>query len=134
MSDRLAPVCTAEQIRAAYQVGLRIVWEENGELDRWEVVAVDDTSATTRFLAADGTETEGTASFNDLSSHSAFPVSTAITRETFDTPFGRLGGTHAVVSGGDGDRHFYFADDFPGPPMIIKGPGLLRRQVERSDA
>jgi hypothetical protein len=134
MTERLPPVCSADQIRGAYHVGLRITWEENEIRDTWEVEEVDDASATTRFTAADGTDTRATSTFESLSAHSAFPVGTKLTRETFDTPLGPMAGTHAVVVAPDGDRHFYFADAFPGPPMIIEGPGMVRRQVDRSDA
>ena len=134
MGERLPPICTADQIRAAYHAGLCIVWEEGGIRDTWDVIAVDDVSATTRFTAADGTATEHSSPFETLSGHSAFPVGTTVLRETFDTPLGALEGTHAIYRADGGEQHFYFADDYPGPPMIIRGPGTQRRQVARSDA
>ncbi len=133
MSERLPPVCTADQIRDAYHVGLRIVWEDNGERAVWDIVAVDETTATTRFTAADGTETESTATFEALSNHSAFPKGTTMVAEEFTTPAGTFAGTHAVVATPGGDHDFYFSDAHPGPPLIISSPGSLNQQIERND-
>lgn len=64
----------------------------------------------------------------------AFPIGpTAFHIESFQTPAGRFTGTHCVVSLPDGDQHFYFSDQHPGPPIRIEGPGVSRQQVERSD-
>lgn len=133
MSERLPPICTADQIKGSYHVGLRIVWDDDGERAVWDIVAVDETTATTKFTAADGTETERSATFEALSNHSAFPIGTAMAAEEFTTPAGTFAGTHVTVAQPDGDHHFYFSDAHPGPPMIISSPGSLNQQVERND-
>ena len=132
--DRHPAVCSPEDIRAAYVPGLRIVWEEDGQRDVWEIIRVEGDSVTTQFTSADGAQSERTATFEELSSHSAFPIGpTSFATEEFETPAGRFTGTHCMVATPDGDRHFYFSNRHPGPPMRIEGPGLLRQQVERSD-
>ncbi len=74
------------------------------------------------------------SSFEELSQHSAFPVGpSSFSEEDFETPAGRFHGTHVTVAVPDGERHFYFSDDHPGPPIRIEAPGLLRQQVERTD-
>lgn len=127
-------MCSAEDIRVAYQPGLRIVWEEAGAREVWEILDADDTTVTTRVTKSDGSRATHSASFEELSSHSAFPVGSTVFRiEAFETPAGRFTGTHCVVSISGGDQHFYFSDGHPGPPMRIEGPGVLRQQIERSD-
>jgi hypothetical protein len=79
MTERLPAICTPEVIKAAYRPGLRIVWEEGGLQEVWEIVAVDEEMATTRFIQAHGSQLERTARFEDLSSHSSFPVGTELT-------------------------------------------------------
>lgn len=135
MSDERHPaVCTPEQIRAAYLPGLRIVWEEAGERDVWEIVAVDGNEVMTRFTAPDGSHQEQASTFEQLSLHSAFPVGpTRFLEEDFETPAGRFHGTHCVVTTLDRKQHFYFSSDHPSPPIKIEGPGFVRQQIERSD-
>ena len=133
MSERLPPICSADQIKGAYHVGLQIVWDDNGERVVWDIVAVDDESATTRFTAADGTQTERTATFEALSNHSAFPIGTSVSAAAFQTPAGKFVGTKVTVTSPEGDNHFYFSDAHPGPPLIIASPGSVNQQVERSD-
>jgi hypothetical protein len=97
MTERLPAICTPEVIKAAYRPGLRIVWEEGGLQEVWEIVAVDEEMATTRFIQAHGSQLERTARFEDLSSHSSFPVGTELTKEDFETPAGRFHGTHPTL-------------------------------------
>ncbi len=76
---------------------------------------------------------ERTVDFETLSNHSAFPEGAALLAEEFETPAGTFAGTHVIVAHPDGDHHFYFSDAHPGPPMIIRTPGFVSQQVERSD-
>ena len=133
-SNRHSAVCSARDIRAVYQPGLRIVWEEAGEREVWEILDADDNKVTTRITTSDGDQVTRSASFEELSDHSAFPIGpTKFHSEAFETPAGRFTGTHCVVLAADGDQHFYFSDQHPGPPIRIEGPGALRQQIERSD-
>ena len=133
-SDRHPPVCSPDEIRAAYKPGLRIVWDEAGQREVWEITAVDQDTVTTRFTAANGSISEHAATFEQLSSHSAFPIGpTTFIEEEFETPAGQFHGTHCIVNAPKGDQHFYFSDEHPGPPIRIEGPGVARQQVERSD-
>ncbi len=134
MGERHPAICSPEAIAACYRPGLRIVWEQDGLRDVWEVVATDESTATTRFIAADGDVAERTASFEQLSMHSAFPVGTSEFIETdVETPAGLFRGTECIVATPEGVRRFFFSAAHPGPPIRITGPGFLRQQVERSD-
>lgn len=134
MTDVHPPVCSPEAIARTYRPGLRIVWEQNGTRDVWDVVSVDGDGVTTRFTASDGTVTTATATFAELSSHSAFPVGDTVFEDVeFTTPAGSFRGTRCTVSTPDGSRRFHFSATHPGPPIKIESDGFLRQQVERND-
>ena len=105
------------------------MWEESGQRDTWDIVDINEHSVTTRFTSADGSSSEDTATFEQLSNHSAFPVGTELTQEAFETPAGSFEGTHAIFD----DQHFYFSLAHPGPPIKIVSSGSVRQQVERTD-
>ncbi|MEM7048183.1 MAG: hypothetical protein AAF604_00925 [Acidobacteriota bacterium] len=147
-SETLPTPYTAEQIREAWVPGLVVVSrvEASGQtiLTRTEVIAADSEQVT---LSAQQTDPDGNylpevaehkASWTELRDHARFPADRAERRrQRRETPLGELDGWLYEVDHGDGSRgSFFFADDYPGSPVVFvqyhgKAATMLSEQIER---
>jgi hypothetical protein len=142
--DFLPTPYTAEQIRDEWQPGLELTTHDTTpEGESWTRTTVREASAESVSFAvvtlgADlepvGEETVGEATWIQLRDHARFPASRAgRTRETRETAFGELEGWLYVVDDEDGGvSEFFFADRFPGPPVIY-GKSRDGESVYRSE-
>lgn len=148
--EKLPTPYRAEQIRDAFQEGLWIVtrtWTPEGEsYSRLTVEAWSEEGATfgDRPVDASGNavadKTVGDATWEQLRDHASFPTGSASReRHSEETALGSLEGwLYRVDSPDGGHASFFFADDFPGPPILyqsVKGEDVLHRseQIQRSD-
>lgn len=140
---------SAQQIRDAFQEGLEIVtrtWSPEGEsLSRMTVEAWSEEGVTIADQPVDASgdlldeKTVVETTWTQLRDHANFPSASA-TRERHAalTALGRLEGWLYLVDSDDGTRaSFFFADRYPGPPVLyqaVKGEDVLYRaeQIERS--
>ncbi|MEJ2086655.1 MAG: hypothetical protein P8Y44_13435 [Acidobacteriota bacterium] len=120
---------TAEQIGNAWRQGYEMtmkIWTPDREtvsrtrVEGWSREAIetseqqlDDTGSPV------GDKTVSSSSWEDLRDHARFPVATTVReRTTRVTALGELEGWLYTVSGDEGRvSEFFFADDFPGPPV-----------------
>lgn len=114
---------TADQIREAFQPGLKVAFEltQGGETSRqdWLVTAATDDTVTIRFTSPEGTE-ERTSSFEDLRKHAEFPSQAATRSEsTWTCALGDLSGWTYVVTDGPKVSTFHFSAAHPGPPVLM---------------
>ncbi len=124
-----APPFTAAQIRAACPDGhaVDIVTTRDGEVvdrrrtvyfhpDEWAV------SMSVTALGADGEPVgdamEARSTWHELRDHAVFPGDvTTVTRETIETPLGRLECARYDVASGEVTLVFWFSGQFPGMPI-----------------
>ena len=148
-AETLPTPFTAEQIRDAFPVGLRVLTRTatpDGErLSRMTVVeaTVDGMAFSDQEVDAAGQPAgeavTGAASWEELRDHALFPADRA-GRERHSATFalGDLDGWLYVVRRDDGTRtELFFADAHPGPPVLFSGhrdgTELFRAEViERS--
>lgn len=140
---------TADQIRDAFPQGLQILMRVTTPagtsfskmvVQRWspdEVTmseqAVDEAGRPI------GPQTVATATWVELRDHASFSAETAIRRRAIQTtPLGSLEGwLYMVREGEESVSEFFFADAFPGPPILFSqsqtGTAQLRAEmIERS--
>ncbi len=123
---------TAEEIRDSFREGLQIVtrtWTPDGEtlsrmtVDAWgeEKVTIGDQPVDTDG-GPSGEETRAEATWTDLRDHAAFnPKHARRERHTAFTALGRFEGWLYTVDEEDaGLSLFFFADRYPGPPLLYQ--------------
>ncbi len=123
------PPFTSAQIRAACPQGHTVdsVTTRDGEVvDRRRTVYSDpdenEVSIGITPLDADGEPMadamEARSTWDDLRDSSVFPGDvTTVTRETIETPLGRLDCARYDVASGEVSLVFWFSEDFPGMPV-----------------
>ena len=124
-----APPFTSAQIREACPAGhaLDIVTTRGGEVvDRRRTVYFDPqasaVSISVTALDADGEPVgeamEARSTWDELRDHAVFPGEvTTVTRETIETPLGRLECARYDVASGEVTLVFWFSSQFPGMPI-----------------
>jgi hypothetical protein len=123
------PPFTSAQIRAAYHDGhtLDIVTTRDGEVvDRRRTVYLEPdeqaVSIHVSTLGADGDPIgeamTARSTWDDLRDHAAFADDvTSLTRETIETPLGRLECARYDVASGEVTLVYWFSDEYPGMPI-----------------
>ena len=136
---------TAEDIRDAWVVGLtvdtRLETAKGESFSRTVVTQWTEEQAhmTDQPLDAGRQPSGDAASFQltwvDLQNHARFPTEMATRkRVTWPTPLGSLEGWLYTVRHGDDDHaEFFFADDYPGPPVVYlrrtDGEVVMRAEI-----
>lgn len=139
-----APLATEEYLPTPFSAEeIRDVWVEGFEVTTRTRSAEGEVYSRTRVIAwsEDGfgmveiqVDEQGrpqernvsqyTGTWDELRSHALFPVSIASReRAERETPLGHLEGWLYRVRGGEGTTEFFFADDFPGPPVVYRRQG-----------
>ncbi len=124
-----APPFTSAQIREACPDGhtLDIVTTRDGEVvDRRRTVYFhpEEAEVSIRVTALDthgetvGEPMEARSTWDDLRNHAVFPGDiTTVTRETIETPLGRLECARYDVASGEVTLVFWFSSEYPGMPI-----------------
>lgn len=124
-----APPFTSAQIREACPEGhtLDIVTTRDGTVvDRRRTVYVhpDESAVSIRVTTLDdqsnavGDAMEARSTWDELRDHAVFPHEvTTVTRETIDTPMGRLDCARYDVASGEVTLVFWFSSQYPGMPV-----------------
>ncbi|MCB9679993.1 MAG: hypothetical protein H6733_00850 [Alphaproteobacteria bacterium] len=128
---------TAAQIHDAMPVGTHIQLKsktpEGQRRFDWVVIEADTQGTNIRYHELSGTgqilegPTESWSDWTELQAHARYPAADATrSRVAFPSAFGPLSGWMYVVQGVSDDeakipqvRTYWFADAFPGPPMLI---------------
>ena len=139
---------SAEEIRDSFRKGLQVItrdWTPDGESHtRLTVTAWSESEVTLTNQPVDasgltfGEKSVAVVSWGDLRDHASFPEDSATReRHTGGTSLGHLEGWLYRVNSEDGTQAtFFFADEYPGPPVLyqsVRGDELLYRaeQIRR---
>ncbi|MEZ5330878.1 MAG: hypothetical protein R2991_02235 [Thermoanaerobaculia bacterium] len=129
--DFLPTPYTAEQIRDAWREGRRVTMRmetpsgttvTRTTVVGWSAEAAEVAEETLDAAGDPVGEPEVTTSrWTELRDHARFPADRASrVRERRETPLGELEGWLYRVEGGDGGvSEFFFADAYPGPPVVF---------------
>ncbi len=122
---------TAEQIRDAFPLGLEIVTRTwNAEQESLSRMTVESWSAEAATISDQPVDSAGAptgeksfaeARWTDLRDHATFPAASASrARHVAETELGRLEGwLYRVEADGDSTTSMFFADLYPGPPVVF---------------
>lgn len=143
--EHLPTPYSADQIRDAWQVGLTVVTRVStprGESTSHTIVT-DWTEEKVALIEqplddmgqAVGEATPIEVSWTDLRDHARFPTSAATRERTKQsTPLGDLEGWRYIMKHGETDQsEFFFADAYPGPPVVFlrrsEGEVVMRAEM-----